>query len=97
MFNSSAKNILPQSRAQRWLVWTVEKDCKIDFKTYLNNLCKPFCRTFKAKDIRVSQTVSLNHHLIDTERHVMYCWLHKVASSFWMWLFLYIKVKLRFF
>ena len=22
----------------------------------------------------------------------MYCWLHKVASSFWMWLFLWIKV-----
>ena len=24
---------------------------------------------------------------------VMYCWLHKVASSFWMWMFLWIKVS----
>ena len=23
----------------------------------------------------------------------MYCWLHKVASSFWMWMFLWIKVS----
>ena len=27
-----------------------------------------------------------------TVLQVMYCWLHKVASSFWMWMFLWIKV-----
>ena len=25
------------------------------------------------------------------KRKVMYCWIHKVASSFWMWMFLWIK------
>ena len=28
-----------------------------------------------------------------TVLQVMYCWLHKVASSFWMWMFLWIKVS----
>jgi len=46
---------------------------------------------YVANDTRLSQKVSLNSHLIDKKRKVTYCWLHKVASSFWMWIFLWIK------
>ena len=47
--------------------------------------------TYVANDTRLSQKVSLSSHLVDKSRKVTYCWLHKVASSFWMWIFLWIK------
>lgn len=40
-----------------------------------------------ARDKRLSQKVVMTSHLLDTRRKVMYCWNHKVASSFWMWIF----------
>ena len=92
MFSSFAKNIPQRDQVQR--VWTeIKRDCKFDIIKIINFLCMISYRTFKAKDSRVSQTVSLSHHVLDTDRQVMYCWLHKVASSFWMWLFLWIKVS----
>ena len=42
---------------------------------------------YSAKDKRLNQKVVLTSHLLDNRRKVMYCWNHKVASSFWMWMF----------
>ena len=40
-----------------------------------------------ARDKRLNQKVLMTSHLMDAKRKVMYCWNHKVASSFWMWIF----------
>ena len=45
---------------------------------------------YKAKDTQLSQALKLSHYLLDRSRKVMYCWNHKVASSFWMWIFQWI-------
>ena len=46
---------------------------------------------YTAKDQRFNQQLKLSAHLVDKERSVSYCWNHKVASSFWMWIFQWIK------
>ena len=40
-----------------------------------------------SNDSRLNQEVHLTSHLLDNKMKIMYCWNHKVASSFWMWMF----------
>ena len=42
---------------------------------------------YYSNDSRLNQKPILTSHLLDHKRKIMYCWNHKVASSFWMWMF----------
>ena len=42
---------------------------------------------YVSNDSRLTQKPVLTSHLLDNDRKILYCWNHKVASSFWMWMF----------
>jgi len=44
-------------------------------------------KRYEAGDKRLSQSLKKDSFLVDHKRRLIYCWNHKVASSFWMWLF----------
>ena len=46
---------------------------------------------YVSNDSRLTQKPVLTSHLLDHDRKILYCWNHKVASSFWMWMFTKIK------
>ena len=42
---------------------------------------------YVSNDSRLTQAPVLTSHLLDQGRKILYCWNHKVASSFWMGMF----------